>query len=60
MSEADLALLRQAAEHTATAAQIAAQLAGLEPADIDAEVAEMFRSSEQALNDWRPPDGWHW
>jgi hypothetical protein len=54
MSEADLALLQRAAEHTASAALIAAQLAGLEPDALEAAACS------QALNDWRPPDGWHW
>lgn len=56
----ELALLRQAAEHTACAARIAAQLAGLEPDDMDALMPELAAASEQALRDWSPPEGWHW
>lgn len=56
----DLTLLQQAAEHTATAARIAGQLAGLEPDDIDALMPELAAASEQALHSWAPPEGWHW
>lgn len=56
----ELALLLQAAERAAAAAQVAAALAGVDTEALDTEALGMFRSSEQALHSWSPGPGWHW